>query len=800
MTPFDFEIEQTPEEKLLSGKVGTTILPDGAAEITFDATPKDEDKRIPTDALEHTANLAEFMSDEDLSDLSAYCESRYSDDVNSNREFNNIIAVGFKQLGMSIEELSEPFPGASPVSHPIILESAIKTQSKIMGEVFSGKGIVDAYISSKSTPEKLDRVSRVKKYMDYQYLCQMEEFIPETEKLALRYSLTGNAYRKYFFDARLNRLRSKFIPEDKFVINSNATTIRDADFYTEVIPVDEYEYESLVASGEIIDVFEGDSFGSVVTTENRASDIEAEITNQTGDTLGYLTGGTSRPDKITFLEHHVYRKLPNPFNDGEQIALPYVVTRELSTNKIVSVRRNWQEQDADRKKLVWHTHYSLIPGLGFHGLGYIHILGNFQFALTQIMRSLIDAGQFANLQAGFRAKGVRFTKDANVPLRLGEWREIETNGKAIAETLYQVPTREPSQVLHQMFNDLDIKAQKFADSAEQVIADSTNYGPVGTTIALLEASTKFFSGILKRFYHSLTEEFRILYRLNADMLDTDSEYYYKGSEFSISRMDFDPGIDVTPKADPNISSSSHRIALAQTKLSAAQQAPDIHNLREAYTEFYLSLGMEKEEVDRLLPPQEEAQPLDPLSDIIAVSSGKPIKAFEGQDHDAHIRFKKAFLEDPLGGASPEAGRIVPLVQANIAEHMLLRYMTRVKGAMVSSDANAGSELALAEAAELAAKVNTLQNNMDLMEAKDPAALLALAEQKNAATREEELQHKKNVDFLKLQAEQDKINLQKLKLAKDADLKELQMETNMVSKRMDIGADMVKDALKPSKNK
>jgi hypothetical protein len=411
------------------------------------------------------------------------------------------------------------------------------------------------------------------------------------------------------------------------------------------------------------------------------------------------------------------------------------------------------------------------------------------------MRSIIDAGQFANLQGGFRTKGIRFTRDATLPLRFGEFREIDTAGKNINEVLYPMNFKEPSQVLHAMFGDLDARVQRFADSAEQVIADSTNYGPVGTTVALLEASAKFTTGILKRFYNSLAEEFNILYYLNNKTLDDETIYYLKGEEAMVRREDFTEGIDVIPAADPNLSSSAHRIAIAQTKLTAAQQQPDIHNVREAYIEFYQSLGMEQDEIDRLLPPPEEAQPQDPLSDIIALGAGKPIKAFEGQDHDAHVRFKTAFLGDPQGGASQVAMSIKPLIEANIAEHMLLKYVSRVKGALqIGSMQEAGSEMALAQAAELAARVNTLENNMDLLEANDPNMILALAEQKNASVREKEQEHKEKADKAKLLLQERDQLLKAMKLAKDSDLRELQIEAGTDQKKMDIGAKMIEKAL------
>lgn len=808
MADFPFDIEEDLLDKVQAGRAKTSITEneDGTAEVSFDVDEVETDPSIPADAVQHDVNLATFLDKEALQKVSSFCQQRYTEDKMSNTEFFDIIKKGLARLGMAIEELNEPFPGASPVTHPIMLESALKTQAKIMGEIFNGRGLVDTYIGARSDTEVMQRATRIKKYMDYQYLHKMSEFIPETEKLSFRFGLTGNAYRKYFFDEVLNRAKTKYITEDKFIINTNATTIADADFHTEVMIIDRHELEHRIENGEYADIF-ADSVGyggTVSSSHDVASDIEQEITIQTGDPMGYQEGENLGPSKYTLLEHNCYLRLPAPFNNDETRAIPYIVTVEERSQRIVSIRRNWDEADPQKKKLVWYVHYKLIPGLGFHGLGYIHILGNFQFALTQIMRSIIDAGQFANLQGGFRAKGIRFTRDATLPLRFGEFREIDTHGKNIQDVLYPMQFKEPSQVLEALFGQLDGRVQKFADSAEQVISDSTNYGPVGTTVALLEASAKFVSGIIKRFYTSLTEEFKILYYLNHKTLDEESEFFVRGEENIVRQEDFKAGIEVVPNADPNLSSSAHRISLAQTKLTAAQQQPQLHDLRAAYTEFYNSLGMDQDEIDRLLPPSEDAQPNDPLTDIITVSSGKPIKAFEGQDHDAHIRFKTAFLNDPQAGKSEQAVSVAPLIQANIAEHILLKYVSRVKGAMQEVDPQQiGGEMAQAVAAELAARVNTLENNMDLLEANDPAMIFAMAEQKNADVREKEQAHKERTDAAKLILQDKDQLLKAMKLAKDSDLKQLAIEAGTNAKRLELGSKMLEKALadpKPESHK
>ena len=812
MNPNDIEIEDNTSldnQDVLLSQVETE---DGGIELEFGEEPTEEDI-APAEFEDFNVNISPLLKEEDLNKVSLFVSERFELDMQSNQDFFDNIGMGLKTLGLTIEEVTEPFPGATPVSHPLILEAALKTQAKVMGEIFNGKGLVDTYVVTDKDEEALDRANRVKNYMDYQYLYQMDEFVQDTENMTLRYALTGNAYRKYFFDPIRNRPSSRYIHEDKFIINSEARTLERADFYTELYTMDRHELEHLIELGEFSDILSDESaFGIIMDGNAEPTVVDREVIVNTGDSLGFINGTTSK-DKFQLREHHCYLKLPEPFNEGVKRALPYIVTVEDSTEKILSIKRNWKVEDPLKLKRVWYSHYKLIPGLGFHGLGYLHILGNFQFALTQILRSIIDSGQFSNLQGGFRAKGVRFTKDASIPLKFGEFREIDTGSRPIKDVLMPLTFNEPSQVLERIVGWLDGRAQKFADSTEQVIADSTNYGPVGTTVALLEASTKFTNGILKRFYNSLKEEFKILYALNYDVLNDTEDFFIKGKKFNVEREDFSGAVDVLPSSDPNLSSSAHRIAVAQTKLSAAQQAPDIHDLRSAYTEFYLQIGMEKEEIDKLLPPQEEAKPLDPLSDIHALANGKPIKAFPGQDHQAHIMFKEAFLNDPKAGASQYAQSIVPLLQANIAEHVLMQYTERMAAILEqqtgiapdleqlrsgTAQEDPAMAVAMAKASELLAAFNAEENLKEQAKLSDPATILAISENRNSLTKQAELEHKKHMNYLEALNDDRKITLQEREQAIKAAQFEEKLQADMKKMGMQLGSDLVKEALVPLK--
>jgi hypothetical protein len=370
-------------------------------------------------------------------------------------------------------------------------------------------------------------------------------------------------------------------------------------------------------------------------------------------------------------------RLPEDIDFGD--LLPYVVTVDADTQTVLRIQRNWDKDDHKKEMLQWFTHYKYVPGFGFHGLGLLHLMGDMQKTLTTVLRSLVDAGQLANLQGGFKLKGTRLSKETE-PWTMGEWRNMDSTIQDIQKSLYPLPFKEPSGTLYQLLEYLTGASQKFADSTEQVIQDSSNYGPVGTTMALLEASVKFFSAIHKRCHRSQMKELKILARLNYQFLPDEYPFDVIGGNRNVLRQDYDPKIiDVIPASDPNITSQAHRISIAQSKLQAALQDPKgMHNLREVYKDFYTALGVD--DIDTFLPPPQQAQPQDPMSDIMAANQGQPIKAFPGQNHDAHVQFKTAWLQDPTQGRNPMMAQLGPIIAANIREHQLMSFQEKVQAA------------------------------------------------------------------------------------------------------------------------
>ena len=432
-----------------------------------------------------------------------------------------------------------------------------------------------------------------------------------------------------------------------------------------------------------------------------------EITQKMDEIMGIASSGMDLEDPLyVLLEQHCYLDLPEPYNDPDGIAHPYIVTIEENTQKVLCIRRNYKEDDPKKEKKLHFIHYRYVPGFGFYGLGLIHFLGNLTMTATTAMRSLVDAGQFANLPGGFKARGVRLVGD-NDPIAPGEFKEVESTGIDLNKAIITLPYKEPSQTLMAMMQFIIGAGQKFADSTEQIISDSTNAGPVGTTMALLEASSKFFTAIHKRLHKAQKDEFEVLAQINYDYLPPEYPYEVIGGDQNIFKQDFDGRVDIVPVSDPNIPSSAHRLALGQMAIQlAAQTPPGTFNMPALYRQVLSAANFPN--LDEVLPPEQKPEPRDPLADIMTAAKGLPIAAFPGQNHEAHIQFKSAFLKDPGTGANPMMQQIVPIINANIRDHMLMKYQEQVIGlAEASGVANdpQTSEMVMAQAAEEVANAN-----------------------------------------------------------------------------------------------
>ena len=484
---------------------------DGGVIVEF-KNPTEEllsDEQIEETDDEFYRNLADEIDDDILQDISQEVYDNFVADKDSRGEWESMFERGFDLLGLKLEEASEPFEGACTAVHPVLIESAVKFQSKATQELFPASGPVKSQIIGNVSEEKEDQAQRVEEFMNYQVTDQMSEYFDEFERMLFHLPLIGSAFKKIYFDSGLNRPVSEFVPIDQFYVSYYATDLRRADRYTHVIYRSPVEMRRDIAAGMYEDV-----------ELPEASIPQSTPMSQKMDNIMGLSPSGDNDPQYVLLEQHCYLDLEG-FEDEEDIALPYIVTIEEKSRKILSIRRNYDKDDPRKEKKIFFTHYRFVPGFGFYGLGLIHFLGNLTMTATAAMRSLVDAGQFANLPGGFKAKGMRIVGD-NDPISPGEFKEVEATGNDISKMIINLPYKEPSQTLLQMLNFVTSTAQKFADSTEQVIADGVNYGPVGTTMALLEASSKFFSAIHKRLHKSQKEEFKLLGRINYEYLPSES--------------------------------------------------------------------------------------------------------------------------------------------------------------------------------------------------------------------------------------------------------------------------------------
>ena len=606
-------------------------------------------------------NLADLLDEDILSDIGHEVYEKFEADKNSRSEWESMFERGFDLLGLKLEETTEPFEGAATAVHPLLIESAVKFQSRASQELFPASGPVKTQVLGDVTVDKQRQATRVQNFMNYQITEQMPEYFDEFERMLFHLPLIGSSFKKIYYDSVTERPVSEFVPIDQFYVSYYATDLRRADRYTHVLYRSPIEIAKSINAGMYSNVDLPDAYVPQ----------QSSLTEKMDTVLG-LSPSSDQDYQYVLLEQHCDLEIEN-----YDTPCPYIVTIEEQSKKVISIRRNWNPDDETKEKKMFFTHYRFVPGFGFYGLGLIHFLGNLTMSATAAMRNLIDAGQFSNLPGGFKAKGVRVVGD-NDPIAPGEFKEVEATGMDLSKSIIPLPYKEPSGTLFQMLQFVSAAGQKFADTTEQVITEGSNYGPVGTTMALLEASSKFFSAIHKRLHKSQKDEFRILARIDKESLPQEYPYDVPGVSETIFREDFNGKVDIIPVSDPNIPSSAHRLMMTQMAVQVAQAAPPgMFNMEELNRTLLSAANIPN--LDKIMPEKPEPQPLDPITDIEAATKGLPIKAFAGQNHDAHIQVKTMFLQDPMNGGNPIMQRVSPILQANIQEHIVMKYEEQVNG-------------------------------------------------------------------------------------------------------------------------
>jgi hypothetical protein len=740
---------------------------------------------------EFYSNLAEQIDEDELIQIGQEVYEKYEADKESRAEWESMFERGFDLLGLKLEETTEPFEGAATAVHPLLIESAVKFQSRASQELFPSSGPVKAQVLGDATVERQQQANRVQNFMNFQLTEQMPEYFDEFERMLFHLPLIGSSFKKIYYDASVERPVSEFVPIDQFYVSYYATDLRRADRYTHVLYRSPREVANAMYSGMYAEIDLPDAY----------IPEQSELTQKMDTVLG-LSPSSDTDMQYVLLEQHCYLDI-----EGHGYECPYIVTIEESTRKVLSIRRNWNEDDKTKQKKMFFTHYRFVPGFGFYGLGLIHFLGNLTMSATAAMRNLIDAGQFANLPGGFKAKGVRIVGD-NDPIAPGEFKEVEATGMDLSRSIVPLPYKEPSSTLFQMLQFVSGAGQKFADTTEQVITEGSNYGPVGTTMALLEASSKFFSAIHKRLHKSQRDEFKILARINYESLPPKYPYDVPGVSEAIFKRDFDGRVDVLPVSDPNIPSSAHRLMMAQMVMQQAQQSPPgMFNMEELNRTLLNAANIPN--LDKILPQKPKAQPLDPVTDIEAATKGLPIKAFAGQNHDAHIQIKTMFLQDPANGANPIMQRVAPILQANIQEHVVMKYEEQVNGLtrQMMAEAPAGDpnaqNPAVIEQVMMAAAQQVMQANMAAaQQGPTPEQAMVQMEAQRLQIEQEKVQAQLAKEASEGALKNRDLDLKEQKLALDAykigaegtlkaDEKEKDRNAKAAIKAVELLADMVK---------
>lgn len=663
---------------------GAEVIDDGQGGAIIQALlgGEMEDGSVTVDpAMAHGANLAEYIDDAVLGEIASELVGAYEDDLQSRSDWEEAYSKGLDLLGVKYEERSEPFEGASGVTHPLISESVTQFQAQAYKELLPSQGPVKTQILGAKTPEIEAQAARVKNFMNYRIMDVMTEYDPGMDQMLFYLPLSGSTFKKVYFDPVRGRETSEFVPAQDLVIPYSAVDLETTPRVTHVLKMQGNDVRKMQLSGVYRDI----ELGSSRDDDNNGNVVKEKIDEIDGRSKSHTD------DVRTLLEFHADLEIEGFEDigvDGEPtgLKLPYIVTVDKDTNKVLSVQRNWNPNDPLKQKRQYFVHYKFLPGLGFYGFGLIHMIGGLGRSATAILRQLIDAGTLSNLPAGFKAKGIR-VRDNDSPIQPGEWREIDAPGMDLRNALVPLPYKEPSATLAQLLGALVTDGRRFIALADQQMTNLNNEAPVGTTVALLERGMKVMSAIHKRLHAAQKSEFRLLARIIAENLPPVYPYAVAGAPAEIKQADFDDRVDVIPVSDPNIFSMSQRVTLAQTELQLAQSAPEIHNLREAYRRMYQAL--EVENIDQILPPPPQPQPMDPAIEAGMLLQGQVPQAFPQQDHDAHIASHMAMLKMGMVAMTP---LLVGVISGHIFQHLSLKAREIVEQEVAKLRQQAGAQM------------------------------------------------------------------------------------------------------------
>ena len=647
------EVEQQQvEEQVGPEDIDIVTEEDGSATINFDPAAVNQEG-----GEGHGDNLAELLPESVLGKLGSELAENYMTYKSARKDWEDSYTKGLDLLGFKYENPTQPFQGASGATHPVLAEAVTQFQAQAYKELLPATGPVHTQVIGLINRQKEDQSQRVKEFMNYQLMDVMKEYEPEFDQMLFYLPLSGSAFKKVYYDELLGRAVSKFVPADDLLVPYTATSLEDAEAIIHVIKMSENDLRKKQVAGFYVDIELTPGYNE--ETEVQKKERELEGVKRTRD-----------EDVFTILEIHTDLDLEG-FEDkdstGEDtgIKLPYIVTIELGSREVLSIRRNYAVGDPTKARQDYFVHFKFLPGMGFYGFGLIHMIGGLSRTATTALRQLLDAGTLSNLPSGFKQRGIRVRDEAQ-SIQPGEFRDVDAPGGNIKDAFMPLPFKEPSQTLLQLMGTVVSAGQRFAAIADMQVGDGNQQAAVGTTIALLERGSRVMSAIHKRLYVAMKSEFNLLAGVFKTYLPPEYPYDVVGGQKNVKVADFDDKVDILPVADPNIFSQSQRISMAQTELQLAQSNPGMHNLYEAYRHMYEAIGVKN--IDQILPPPQEPSPLDPATENILAMSNKPFQAFKGQDHQAHITTHLNFMASNVARNSPV---VMATLEKNIFEHISL---------------------------------------------------------------------------------------------------------------------------------
>ena len=644
-------IKENPFGEEIDAAIEIEETEEGGAVIDFDPTAR------PLEAG-FADNLSEFLDEGVLGKIATDIVGEVKADRESRHEWEFAYTKGLDLLGFKHQERSEPFQGASSVTHPLLAESVTQFQAQAFKELLPPSGPVKTNILGEETPEVVAQADRVQDYMNYQITDKMEEYTPDMDQLLFHLPLAGSAFKKVYYEATKQAPMAKFIPSEDLIVNYLATDLQSAERVTHIVKISENDLLKQQVAGFYRDID--------VQSSNEETSIQKKYNELEGvEKVGYDEEVYTLYEIHCDLDIEGFEDRDTTTGEPTGIKVPYVVTVDEGSNKILSIYRNFKENDPLKKKIEYFVHYKFLPGLGFYGFGLIHMLGGLSRTATSTLRQLIDAGTLSNLPAGFKSRGLRIADNDN-PLQPGEFRDIDAPSGDLRSGLMPLPYKGPDPTLFNLLGFCVDAGQKFAAVADIKISETNTNAPVGTTLAMMEQGAKVMSAIHKRLHYAQKHEFKLLANVFATFLPPEYPYKVVGGNQMIKQADFDERVDIIPVSDPNMFSMSQRVALAQMQLQMAQASPEIHNLQEAYRRMYQALNVQN--IEALLPPPPKPEPIDPgVEDAMALGL-KPLRAFEGQNHQAHIDTHRAFMSSSLVKSNLQ---VLALLQGHISEHVAL---------------------------------------------------------------------------------------------------------------------------------